>query len=139
MLLHATSGNCLICKLQQRNNYCNCMIESETLLLVEQLYFNIHRGGRGPWLPLLGKRSSKVDHFTPLILRIFLIFCIYLTSLNVIIPKKFQPHFAWHNFILLLFYISCPCIFKIFAGGFKGTNHVISCLCIHENIKYFII
>ena len=95
----------------------------------------VARGGaQGPWPPLLGKRSSKIDPFTPLILRIF---CIFLTLFNISIPKFFNLTslgiILYPNFL-----ISCSCISKTFDGGFKGTNLVIPCLCIHENSKYFI-
>ena len=90
---------------------------------------------QGAWValaPLLGKRSSKMDHLTPLILGIFLLFCIYLTLLS---PKIFS--LTSLGIILYHYFTSCPCIFKIFAGGFKGTNLVIPSLCIHGNTKYF--
>ena len=60
----------------------------------------VARGAWGALTPLLEKRSSKIDPFTLLILRIF---CIFLTLFNIIIPKIFQPHFAWYNFISQLF------------------------------------
>ena len=65
----------------------------------------------------LGKRSSKIDPFTPLILRIF---CIYLTLFNIIIPKIFQPHFAWHNFIPLLDFLFMH--IQNFCWGLQGNK-----------------
>ena len=56
--------------------------------------------------PLLGKRSSKMDPFTPPNFEDNFIICIYLTLFNMTIPKNFQPRFTRHNFIPLLDFLS---------------------------------
>ena len=81
------------------------------------------QGGLGALASLLGKRSNKIDPFTPLISRIFLLFCIYLTLFNIIIPKNFCLTLL--GIILYHYLITCPCIFKTFAWSFKDTNMVI--------------
>ena len=94
--------------------------------------FPVQGHSQGGPAPLLGKRSSKTPFYTPNLEDILY----FVTLFNIIIPKNFQPHFAWHNFMNqfdFLFMIS-----KSFAGGFKSTNLVIPCLCIHENTKCFI-
>ena len=86
-------------------------------------------GPRRPWPPF----GEKVQQNRPFYSPNFEDILYFLTLFNITIPRIFQPHFTWHNFISQL---TCSCI--SIAGGSKNTNLVIPCLCIHENTKYFI-
>ena len=79
---------------------------------------------------------GSANAFTPLILRIYLLFCIYLTLFNIIIPKIFKPYFTLHNFVPLLNFLFMH--IQKFCWELKGTNLVIPCLCMHQNTKYFV-
>ena len=74
-------------------------------------------GLEGPGPPF-GEKVQQIHPFTPLILRIFLLFCIYLTLFNIIIPKNFQPFFTQHNFIPLLPFLSMH--IQKFCWGLQG-------------------
>ena len=77
----------------------------------------VAKGGPGALAPLLRKKFSKIDPFTPLILRIF---CIFLTLFNIIIPQIFQPSFARHNFISQLDFVHAyP---KLLLGASRVQN-----------------
>ena len=84
-------------------------------------------GGRHGTLanPLLRKRSSKIDHFTPLIL-----LCLILLS-----HKKFHPLFAPQNFLPLLNFLSMH--FQNFCWGLHVYKPSYP-LFMHETTKYFI-